>query len=74
VNKDDELAQAEHHILEATHRVAGQRQLVMKLEQDGCDTTEARVLLDTLENSLARMVAYRDQILREIAAPRDEPF
>jgi len=42
-------AEAERHVAEGRAHVARQREIVLQLERDGHDTTEARKLLDTFE-------------------------
>lgn len=57
------LAQAEGHVMEGEQRVAHQRQLIERLARDDHDTTDAHVLRETLQQSLALAYAHRQQIL-----------
>ena len=60
------LAQAVEHLGDAERRIAQQRELIMALDRDGHDATQARELLRTMVDTLALMRSHRDQIEDEL--------
>jgi hypothetical protein len=62
---DDHLALAMRHIIEGELRVTQQAARVAKLAAAGCDTTNAKVFLETLIYGLALMSKHLQMILDE---------
>jgi hypothetical protein len=60
------LAQAERHVLESEEHAARQRDLIAELERDGHNTTQARQLLDILQDLLTMHIAHRDRLRQEL--------
>jgi hypothetical protein len=63
----EHLEWVETRVAQADSRIAEQRKLVTKLEQQGGHTAEARRLLAELELSLKMRIADRDRLRRELA-------
>ena len=63
------LALAEGHVTKAERQIAGQHELIIRLELDGHDTTAAIKLLVTLEVVQAMHVADRERLTKELARP-----
>jgi len=63
---EQHLLHAEARVAQGDRRVAKQRRLVARLERDGQDTSEARMLLEELEESRKLHVADRDRLLRDL--------
>jgi hypothetical protein len=61
------LQEAERHVAQSTMHVVEQRKLVIRLERDGLDTTDARRLLELFEESLRLYLVNRDRLRRELA-------
>jgi len=64
------LAVAEEHIAQGERHVARQRELVGLLCRGGYDTTAARALLQTFEQSQAMHLADRDRLRKELEEAR----
>jgi hypothetical protein len=60
------LELANKHVAEGHRRVEAQVALVARLERDGRDTFQARMLLEQFETSLALQVETRDCIVQEL--------
>ena len=60
------LERANKHVAEGHRRVEAQVALVARLERDGRDTFQARILLEQFETSLALQVETRDCIVQEL--------
>jgi hypothetical protein len=56
---DQDLREAERHIVEAEARIAKQRELIEELARDGHDTTRAIQLLETMTHTLEVMKQHR---------------
>jgi len=56
------LAQAEEHIAASAKHIARQREIILELEEDGRDNTEAEALLMQFEQLEAMHVAHRDRL------------
>ena len=62
------LAQAQRHVKEGERHIAGQRELLTRLDRDGHDTTEAAKLLANFEDLQRMHLTDRDRLERELAA------
>jgi hypothetical protein len=62
----EHLAQAERHVSEGERNATQQRELIARLERDGCDTGEARRQLRQLEAWLALHIEDRDRLRKEL--------
>jgi len=60
------LLPAEARVANGDWRVEKQRRLIARLERDGQDTSEARMLLAELEETRKLHIAGRDRLLREL--------
>jgi hypothetical protein len=60
------LLPAEARVAHGDWRVEKQRRLIARLERDGKDISEARMLLAELEETRKRHIADRDRLLREL--------
>lgn len=60
------LNQAHRHVAEGARQVAEQRERVQKLERDGDDTRDSRLLLKQFEELLALHIADRERLEREL--------
>jgi hypothetical protein len=60
------LTRSEAFVVQGNHHVERQRQIVAQLERDGHDSTGARELLGTLEQSLALHIDDRDRLRKEL--------
>ena len=60
------LAEAERHIALGKRHIADQEQMVADLARLGCDTTEARKLLDNFYITQVQHIQHRDRILKEL--------
>jgi len=56
---EDHLAEAERHVQEGREHVMRQMGLVLELQQDGHDTTEAERLLEQFREMLTLYIADR---------------
>ena len=64
------LANANKHIDEGTRHVAQQKALVQGMERLKQDTSTAKQLLQTFEETLRLHTADRDELLRQLNAER----
>ena len=64
----EHLAQAERHVSEGERNATRQRELIARLERDGCDTGEARRQLRQLEARLALHIEDRDRLRKELGS------
>jgi hypothetical protein len=62
----EHLVLAEKHISTGEHALEHQRAVVLELERDGHDSTEARSLLTTMEETQQLHVAGRDRLRAEL--------
>lgn len=60
------LALAEQHIAVGEKTIAGQWELIAKLQRGKRDTAQARAILDQFEELQAMHLADRERILREL--------
>jgi hypothetical protein len=60
------LELANKHVAQGQRLVEAQLALVARLERDGHNTLEAKILLEQFEQILALQIETRDQILREL--------
>jgi hypothetical protein len=60
------LAQAEQHVTRGDHILAQQREIIARLRNGGLDTTEARKLLATFEETQAINISDRDRLRQEL--------
>jgi hypothetical protein len=60
------LQEAERHVAEGREHIEKQRRIIAELERDGHDTSTARELLETLEQSHRIHEEYRDLIKAEL--------
>jgi hypothetical protein len=67
-----ELAQANRHIVEVHARLARQREVMRRLEADGHDAPKAKNLLLMIEEGLGAMQAQRQHIVRELSSTPSE--
>jgi hypothetical protein len=65
---EDQLAQAERHVVIGSRHVATQRELLNKLERDGHDPSKAWSLLTQFEELLAMHIADRDRLRKKLEA------
>jgi hypothetical protein len=61
------LAETEQCIVEGKIYVEAQRAMVKKLAIDGRDTTQARHILKTLQDTLALFIDERDRLKKELS-------
>lgn len=61
------LQEAERHVAEGREHINKQRQIIAELERDGHDTSTARELLETLEQSQRMHEEHRAHIKAELA-------
>ena len=64
---EDNLRLAESHVELGEQTVSRQRELIVELERGGHDTSLARVLLQTFEQSQAMHLADRARLRAELA-------
>ena len=64
--QEDHLALAKRHIAEGEQRVARQTALIAELASHGYDTTDAELLLKTLQDTLNAMYDHLQLIRDEI--------
>jgi hypothetical protein len=64
---EQELAQADRHIVDARARMALQLNVMRRLEADGRDAAQAKSLYRDIEDGLERMLAHRERIVRELS-------
>jgi hypothetical protein len=57
---------AERHILEGEHCLLKQRELIARLDRDGHDTNQARLILTTMQVTQSLHYDDRQRILREL--------
>jgi hypothetical protein len=62
------LAAADQHVADGELHIIKQRECVVRLESRGADTSMAKDVLDTFEQSQRLHIADRDYILRALAA------
>jgi hypothetical protein len=62
-----QLMQANLHVVEAEKRIAAQRALVARLQEEGRDSEGARKLLASMLDGLESMKARRRQIVEHLA-------
>jgi hypothetical protein len=67
-----ELARANSHIREGQERIARQAELVRGLDANGQDTTDAELLLHTMNEAVNAMDSHRQHIVRELLVARKE--
>ena len=60
------LKEAEQHVQNGEELLKRQRVLVDELDRDGHDTSTAREVLRTLEQSQSMHIADRDRVLEEV--------
>lgn len=61
------LMQADLRVVEAEKRIAAQRALIARLENEGRDSEGSRKLLASMLDGLESMKAHRRQILERLA-------
>ncbi|WP_194724633.1 hypothetical protein [Noviherbaspirillum malthae] len=61
------LMQANLRVVEAEKRIAAQRALIARLENEGRDSEGSRKLLASMLDGLESMKAHRRQILEQLA-------
>jgi hypothetical protein len=70
----EHLALANRHAAEGALRIERQRTLLVELERDGHDTTQAFELLSALNETQAAFIADRERIRAELEeAERPDP-
>ena len=67
------LARADRDIRASEQRVSDQIQLINAMRRDGCETAEAKRLLEKMQATLEAWHAHRDEILRELARENKPP-
>jgi hypothetical protein len=67
IELDQELAQANRHIVEARARMARQREIMRRLEAAGHNARRAKHVFRELEDGLEAMLAHHQHIARELA-------
>jgi hypothetical protein len=60
------LAQAERHVAQSQEHIAKQTAIVARLEVDGHDTAEARILLRLFVDLQVEHQAHRDRLLKAL--------
>jgi hypothetical protein len=68
-----DLELAIRHVTEGQRRIAGQRRLIVRLEQRGYPTADARVLLRLFTDTVEQMVIHRDAIAAQVVAMQHRP-
>lgn len=71
----EHLEQAERHVAQGEQHIRSQKARIVDLERDGRDTTQARQVLKTFEDSQKMHVADRDRARQEVIQdldPREE--
>jgi hypothetical protein len=63
---EQHLIETEQHIAHGEQLIAEQREIIRDLQRDGHDTTKAREVLATLEETQRLNVAAREQIQQEL--------
>ncbi len=66
----DALRLAQSHVEEGEAHLRRQQAIIAELESDGHDSTLAREILATLENTQALHVEARDRLIKELSAAR----
>ena len=64
----ERLTMAERHVAEGRGHIELQQDIVAELERDGHDSTLARMLLATLQETQALHIGDRDRLQRELKA------
>ena len=66
-SEEASLAEADRHIEQAKHALRMQQHAVDQLVADGHDATQARLLLEAMQGTLAAFETHRAQIVQALA-------
>ena len=64
------LARADRQIVEGIGLVVKQREIIMELQRRGLNASESELRLSAFLKTLREYVEYRDEMLRDLDAPR----